>query len=234
MLLNIRYKLKQNLCSPEYVDELVRKEFNNEDNEQIIRENCDNNKRILHYKSNTETFRNLFDAALTVPVTFESSKPLFDALHENYNLSEEFESYLSKFYKRINGITQYASVTMPEALINPRYSLDTEYFRDESECYNRIARCFNQLVKSLLLDQPGTLNANHPAHKLFLRLQDACMDYSRFKYGYDDNKEYTKYFSRVLNYVKMFGKIYYADGNHTFYLTDGRDSSYLNILNKGQ
>ena len=203
----------------------------NREVEQAMEKLGEKVKHVLHFKSDNETFMNVFDFALTSTKTWEESELLLKLAADKYNLDDSIPSDYRNFYKRITDVAYVVgpkdNVSLPEILTSPQYPLDVTHYNSKEEFYDALGKLYDEFQTQVQNRDPGSFNKNHPSHKTLLKMNDLCQKYLQET---SSEKEPIQYLQRTFNYLKAFSRILYIEQNSSDIITKQTNASFFDIF----
>lgn len=177
----------------------------------------------------------ILDLTLTFAQNHEDCAELVKVYENHFRTNPNEEATYHKTFMRIKSIfDEYAhekKLSFCDILLDPLYSLDVAFQKKEDDMYNLLVEQYDLFTLQLSTNETGILNANHPAHRTFFKLQEVSLALMKLNYHTEDGKEIFKYLQRLFYYLKAFSKIFYIESNNSTLLSQGRNVSYFHVLN---
>ncbi|XP_050296333.1 zinc finger FYVE domain-containing protein 26 homolog [Anthonomus grandis grandis] len=217
------------------VEDFFRKNFIEEcrESDELIERFVEEYPFLEHYKSGSEIMMNILDLAISHTESFDDSRALLH-LASKYNTLSEQESSFSIFSRKLlilfNEIAGEKYLTLSNIMLDPQIVLDRDIYKKEEEFYIKLEKLYSELYESLMLDEVGCLNKDHPSHKCLKNLDKHCIDYLEDT-SPRRSEEHVKYMQKLFNYLKAFSKVLYIERDLSELVANGKNSSYFNIVN---
>ncbi|XP_023016666.2 zinc finger FYVE-type containing 26 spastizin isoform X1 [Leptinotarsa decemlineata] len=184
-----------------------------------------------HFHSDSETFMNMLDLAITLSQTSEDCEAMLQLACENNTLDNSVVSSYSRFCKRLLDVCKDIGISrnIPagEILVSPKYSMDLGKYKKDEEFRENLSVIYDELIADLNLNEAGYLNSKHLSHRSFIKLNKLCTE--NFESSVVSETR-TPYLSKLYNYLKAFSKILYIEQNSSDIISRGKNTSFFDLL----
>lgn len=203
----------------------------NSETEQFITTSCEQHNFFSHLKYENEVFFNMLDLAITQTKYFDHSASLIHLAFDNNNLDRNiysnYRAFCTKLFEMWKEIGYDKNLTPLDILISPYHPLDIGRYKKEEQFYVNLGELYEEFNNNLNIDESGILNSNHPSHKSLLKLNFLCNEFVEWN---QDGRDGVKYIAKLYNYLKSFSKILYIEQNSSDIISQGKNTSYFNLL----
>lgn len=203
----------------------------NKEIESVLEEIVNRLPYLAELQIKNHTFMDTFDIAITQPKDFEDCKVLIDLAYEKTLYKENSFSTYSQFCHNIRNIFNELGLkhqmSAASILNTSLLKLDFQVAKNEEEIRLTLNTLYQQFEEQVDSEEKGNLDPHHVSHSTYLKLNDTC---DRLAFCYVENKGVTSYLQRLYIYLKAFSKVFYAEGDNSQILSQGKSVSYFEIL----
>lgn len=204
----------------------------NSECEEIINKFKKVHSFLNHLQFSNEIFMNIMDLCVTQASMSDDCKTLLNLAFEKSTMDENvFSSYSTfchKLYSLFNQMECEDNTSLSTILSNSNINLDLIPHRRTEEFYDNLALLYDDFQEKLNTVEMGSLNANHPTHKLLMKINNLCNEH--VERNLKANNENIKYLLKLFNYLKAFSKILYIEQNSSDIISKGKNVSYFELL----